>query len=263
MSIEEVPGSSRRLADGVPHGVPDALSLLSLGGQLTSVPRDGLEIRFGRNRPDVDLCVGEDDLQVSRVHGVLRFQGRQWWLTNTGRTPIRLPHALQPPDAERYPLSQGYTPLYVLGSRGREHLLEVYVAGPDGRRPQPRPTAETAEPRRWRLTDDERLALVTIGQRYLLQDPQAQPLSRQQAADELLELYPAGHWTSKKVEHLIADVRKRLSASGVYGLRRDEVGEPIGLSLVANLLNELTRSTSLAATDLRLLEPPDQAATAD
>lgn len=238
---------------GSATAVPGALSIVD-GGTVT--PREGLQLSFGRNRPDVDICIGADDLQVSRVHGTVTYRRGQWWLDCTGRAPIRLRDGvLLYRDAEPVPLPAGYTRLLLRGSRGRDHVLELYVAGPSGGRPPLRPSAETEEPRRWRLTRDERLVLVALGQRYLLHDPSPQPLSRQQAASELAELDPDGRWTLKKVEHLVADVRYRLSSSGVAGLRRDEVGDPVGLTLVANLLREITDSTTLTPKDLELLEP--------
>lgn len=239
-----------------PAGDSASILLSSSRDQLTVPARDGTRITFGRNRPNVDFCVGEDDLHVSRVQGTITHSAGTWWLSNEGRSPIRSAHALLHSDAPPIPLPQGLTPLHIHGARGREHLLELYVANSRGPRPTLRPADVTVEPRRWRLTADERLALVAIGQRYLLQDPHALPLSRQQAAEELAEVDPAGRWTAKKVEHLVAGVRKRLSDSGVFGLRRDEVGEPVGLSLGANLVKELTSSGSLTVVDLDLLESP-------
>ena len=74
------------------------------------------------------------------------------------------------------------------------------------------------------------------------------------------ELRPEGKWTAKKVDHLVSGVRKRLSDSGVAGLSREEVGEPVGLALSVNLLGELVASTTLVPLDLTLL---DQAAGGD
>lgn len=214
-------------------------------------------LRLGRNRPEVDICIGEDDLQISRVHGLLTCRRQQWWLECTGRTPIRLPNAvLLHRDGDPLLLSSGYTTLTLHGSRGREHSVELYVGGSAGAPPRSRPADETEKPRRWRLSRDERLALVALGQRYLMNDPHPQPFSRQQAAAELAELDPAGRWTVRKVERLVAGVRDRLSHGGVSGLRREEVGEPVGLTLVTNLLRELTVSSSLVPSDIELLEPP-------
>src|SRR5438309_2362842 len=130
--------------------VPGALTL---SGGPTVPPEDGRVLTFGRNRLEVDVCVGEDDLQVSRVHGLLTCQRGQWWLDCVGRTPIRLPNSiLLHGDAEPVLLSPGYTAIHVRGSRGREHLLELYIAGAAGRRPPSRPVDETEKPKRWRLT---------------------------------------------------------------------------------------------------------------
>ena len=55
------------------------------------VDRDRRTVLFGRNKPDVHVCVGADDQRVSRQHGTLTWLGAQWWVSNTGQLPIRLP----------------------------------------------------------------------------------------------------------------------------------------------------------------------------
>jgi hypothetical protein len=251
----------RSLARGVPASAPGAISALAVTGGVTAAPADG-PIRFGRNRPDVDVCVGEDDLRVSRRHGQVTHEQGRWWVANLGRTPIRLPNSLMlHKDADPVPLSIGYTPLFLRGSSSREHLLELYVTGPDGEQPVPLHGALTQPPTTWRLSAQERLALVVMGQRYLLHESHPQPLSRQRTAEQLAELQPEAKWTYKVVEHIVADVRARLSARGVFGLRKEDVDEPVGNSLTDNLLKELVASTTLVPPDLALLDeiPPGPA----
>lgn len=222
-------------------------------------PREGRAIRFGRNRPDIHVCVGADDRRFSRHHGILTHHLDRWWISNTERVPVRLPGArLLLPADEPIPLGDGYTPLFVPGSGGREHLLELYVAGPEGHRPVPRPGEPTQPPRTWRLATNEQLALVVLAQRYLLHAPQPQPLSWKQAARHLDDLQPESGWSPKRVEHLVRQVRTRMSRSGVAGLTREEVGEPVGNALNQNLIRELLESTTLVPPDLRLLEPSDE-----
>jgi hypothetical protein len=112
----------------------------------------------------------------------------------------------------------------------------------------------TMPPKRWHLTADEHLLLVVLGQRYLLHEANPQPVSRQHVAQILAELQPDVNWSAKRVEHVVADVRARLSARGVHGLVREEVGEPVGNALNDNLLRELVLSTTLVPTDLALLD---------
>ncbi|MGH3821571.1 MAG: FHA domain-containing protein [Pseudonocardiaceae bacterium] len=171
------------------------------------------------------------------------------------RLPLRLPGSRKLfPDDEPVPLGEGYTPLFVLGARGREHLLELYVTGPDGQRPPSRHSDPTQLPRIWRLQKDERLALIVLGQHYLLHEAHPHPLSWRQAADQLAELQPDARWTAKRVEHMIVSVRTRLSQGGVAGLTREEVGEPVGNALNHNLLTELVQSTTLVPPDLAILD---------
>lgn len=243
------------LAFGVPPAALGTIVALAVAGRFTVGPKEGRTVLFGRNRPDVHVCVGEDDRKVSRCQGNLTYRDRWWWVSNTGRLPIRLPGSrLLFGDEEPIPLAEGYTPMFVRGSGGREHLLEVYVVGGDGQQPELRHRDVTEPPRTWRLSSDERVALVVLGQRYLLHEVCPQPLPWRQAAEALAELQPRAGWTAKRVEHLVSAVRLRLSRAGVSGLTREEVGEPVGNALNDNLLRELVYSTTLVPPDLMILD---------
>lgn len=75
-------------------------------------PGAGREVLFGRNRPEVHVCLGEDDPQVSRHQGTLTHRDGHWWVSNTGRLPIRCPAGrLLFRDEEPLPLDTGYTPV--------------------------------------------------------------------------------------------------------------------------------------------------------
>lgn len=249
------------LAYGVPPAPGGTLHALTLAGSITMGPGEGKVVVFGRNRPDVHLCVGEDDRRVSRAHGTLSYRDGRWWVRNTGRQPIRLPGSRKLFGGEEpVPIADGYTPLFVHGSRGRQHLVEVYVTGPEADLPAPRHGDPTQPPRTWRLSPAERLALVVLGQRYLLHERGPQPLTWRQVSDELVELQEEAGWTPKRVEHLVVAVRNRLSRRGVPGLTREEVGEPVGNTLNHNLLLELTESTTLVPPDLALLDPASEIA---
>lgn len=235
--------------------VPGAVFALALAEGITVEPAPGRRIRFGRNRPQVDLCIGEDDLRISRQHGVIEHAGGGWQVTNTGQLPIRLPQGRWLfNDGEPLPLTSGYTPLFVRGSRGREHLLELYVIGPDGECPEALHGAVTHAPKRYWLTPDEKLVLVVLGQRYLAQEEFAQPLTRRQVAEQMAELQPDVAWDEKKVERVVGPVRQRLHQDGVRGLVREELTEPIGNMLNHNLVRALMSSATLMPSDLTLLD---------
>jgi hypothetical protein len=256
--VQRLPASVGSLARGVWQTAPGAIVVKSVDGGITVGPRDGRTVLFGRNVDDVHVSIGVDDRRVSRHQGTLSSDGARWWLLNAGRSPIRLPARLLFPDEEPLPLADGYTPVFVPGSGGREHLLEVYVVGAGGDRPPAQHAGPTIAPATWPLSGDERLALVVLGQRYLLHEPHAQPLTWQQAADQLTELHPSAGWTAKRVEHVVARLRARLSKAGVSGLTREEVPGPVGNVLNHNLIVELVRSTTLVPPDLRRLDPGDQ-----
>lgn len=257
--VQPLSATHGSLALGVPPSTPGTMFALAVTGGIAIKPRQGCTVVFGRNRPEVHVCVGEDDPQVSRQHGLLTHHRGQWRVSNTGQLPLRLPGALKLlPDDEPVPLSEGYTPLFVQGARGREHLLELYVTGSDGQRPPSRHSDDTQLPRVWQLRKDERLALIVLGQRYLLHDADPHPLSWRQAAHQLAELQPDAGWTAKRVEHMIVSVRARLSQAGVARLTREEHDEPIGNALNHNLLTELVQSTTLVPPDLVVLDSPTE-----
>ncbi|HZE40069.1 MAG TPA: hypothetical protein VE172_14780 [Stackebrandtia sp.] len=250
-----LPSRHASLAYGVPPSPVGTIYALAISGGITLRPKEGRSVLFGRNRPEVHVCLGEDDRRVSRNHGSLTFRTDRWWVANTGRVPLRLPNSrLLFSQDEPVPLTMGYTPVFVRGSGGREHLLEVYVAGPEEPKPCTMPDEATQPPRCWALAEPERLALTVLGQRYLLHEVYPQPLTWHQAAAELADLRPNEEWSSKRVERMVSKVRARMSRRGVAGLTRDEVGEPVGNTLNHNLIRELMESTTLVPTDLRLLE---------
>ncbi|KPI11274.1 hypothetical protein OK074_9025, partial [Actinobacteria bacterium OK074] len=252
-----LPATHGSLARGAsaPDSGSGTVFVLALTGGMRLGPGEGREVLFGRNRPEVHVCLGEDDPRVSRHQGTLTHHDERWWLHNTGRLPIRCPNArLLFRDEEPLPLEVGYTPLFASGSRGREHLLEVFVTGPEVVRPTPRHGDVTYDPKVWKLTPSERLALVVLGRRYLLHEPRPQPLTWRETASQLAELEPAAGWTERRVEHLITDVRQRLSRDGVPWLTREEHGEPIGNALNDHLIRALLASTTLVPMDLSLID---------
>lgn len=234
--------------------VPGTMTVQATTGRAVAEPVEGNTLRFGRNSEAVDVCVGGDDDQVSRQHGLLVRRRGTWWLSNTGRRPIELPDAQSlRPGEEPFPLAAGYTDLLVIGAR--THQVEVYVSGDDGAVPPTRHRTVTRPGRKWDLSPKERLVLTALGQRYLLNLPNPHPLTRLQVAELLNDTQRRNKWTDRRVEHVVDDVRKRLSRGGVSGLRRDEVGEPVGNALSHNLIQELIRSMTLGPDDLNLLEP--------
>lgn len=69
-----LPASHESLARGVSATVPGTVPVLSLAGGLSWAPREGRTIVFGRNRPQVHVCLGENDPRVSRKHGTLTWE---------------------------------------------------------------------------------------------------------------------------------------------------------------------------------------------
>ncbi|MDT0319582.1 FHA domain-containing protein [Streptomyces millisiae] len=250
------------LARGVPHRPsrpPRTLHASSTQGTLWVPPEPERVVRFGRNTPkddpEVHLTVGGQDQSVSRRHGELTFRDNLWWLRNIGQQLVRLPRGLMlHHTSEPVPLAGGYTPLFVKGSGGREHLVELFVT--DHERPEPRatPGAPTVPPKRWELTPEERLVAVVLGQSYLRYEPDPRPVTYREANAQLRHLRPEDGWTARKVERRAGELRHRLHAAGFPPTVIREEGGPYDAHLLHNLLKGLVETTSLVPPDLTLLD---------
>jgi hypothetical protein len=246
------------LSRGVPAARPGTLFVLGAHGGMSVAPDAGFPVLFGRNEPDVHVCVGAGDGCVSRRQGLITRAYSRWILNNTGRLPIRFPGSRLVLSGDQAELPSGYTPLFVVAPR-QEHLLEVRIAAPApaaGARSDTEDqwSADTLDREARRITEEERLVLVCLAQRYLRGDPQPQPLTWAQAAFELNELRTAGTWTAKRAAHVVARVRRRLSSfDGVPGLLEEEVPQPVGNALNHNLITDLLITTTLTKADLLLL----------
>ncbi|WP_064745242.1 hypothetical protein [Pseudonocardia acaciae] len=258
--VQLLPAGTGSLARGLPPCPVGTLFALGDRGGISVSPTARLDVVFGRNEPEVHVCVGEGDRAVSRRHGVISHDGHRWSVRNTGRVPIRMPGSHLLLSGHEEPLAVAYTPLFIRSGHGPEHLLEVRVAGaPRLDADAVREDDSTSVTPGWRLTDIERLVLVVLGQRYLRHEAFPQPLSWTQVAEDLAELRPREGWRPKRAEHIVSAVRRRLVEHDVPGLTRDEVGEPIGNAINHNLIVELLLSTTLVPPDLRLLAPLDSA----
>jgi hypothetical protein len=257
MSVRRPP-SLARLHETDQQSRPGTLHIRSLAGGIQVVPAPGRIICFGRGgKPDTHLRVGADDTRVSRRHGEVTYRDRSWWLRNTGQQLLRLPYGqLMHTTTEPVPLAAGYTPVFVRGSGYREHLVELYVTDYDNNGPDPKETAPTVPPRRWPLDEDERLALIILGQEYLRYDSEPRPLVYRRAVAQLRVLQPEFGWSKRKIEDRVAAVRRRLHDSGCVRAKliRGEDDDACDGTLMHNLLRELVDSTTLVPPDLDELD---------
>lgn len=258
---------SDSLARGVAPAQPGTLHARSAADAVEVAPLPGLTVRFGRGTADddgggdvgaaVDLYVGRRDQGVSRRHGELTYLEGGWTLRNVGRQALRLPRGLLPPGSDRTPLAAGYTPVFVKGSGLREHLVELYVVrpeqpyadGPGGVAGRPLPAA-------WSLSDDERLVLAVLGQRYLRHEPDPRPLPYRQAAEVLAILRPGERWGAQDVARRVEVVRRRLAGVGAYlpALRDEPAPGARGGAPDHRLLTDLVATAALVPPDLALLD---------
>jgi len=153
---------------------------------------------------------------------------------------------------DRAELPVAYTPLFIVSPQ-QEHLLEVRVAtGAHPPASEDEREVETRDRGVWPLTPVERLVLVCLAQRYLRNEPYPQPLTWEQVARELSELRPMERWTWRRVAHIVAKVRRRLSPM-VPGLLEEEIPPPVGNTLNHNLIMEMLITTTIGKGDLKLL----------
>jgi hypothetical protein len=251
-----LPGSTRSLASGVPSAPPGTIFALAADGGFAVPPRK-FTLHFGRGRDDVHVPIGVNDPYVSRVHGVLVCDGREWWIRNRGKLPIQLPSEVMLLSGHELPIEAGYTPMFIGSSKGRSYLLEVYVVGSPalGINGEHNDRA-TKAPDVHDLKPVERLVLTALAQRYLRQERYPQPVSWNQVADDLNRLPGGRKWTPKIAAHVVGAVRERLAEGfdPIPGIRREDgVGEPVGNTLNHNLIQALLRNTTLMPSDLHLL----------
>jgi hypothetical protein len=176
----KLPALTGGLAARSVAGPPGSIFVYGSAGGFAAPPLERLQVRFGRHADEVEVCVGSDDGQVSRQHGRIVCAGRQWWLHNDGRMPIRVPNSanfLLP--GRHMPLAKGYSPLFIDGSADRQHLLEVRVVGLARDIPTSSGEETTTAPQVHRLSEVERLVLTALAQRYLRQEPHPQPVAWQ------------------------------------------------------------------------------------
>jgi len=251
--VHVLPKSFGSLTRGLPPVEPGTLFVLGGNGGMRVAPDAGFAVLFGRNDPEVHVSVGVGDPHVSRRHGSITREHGSWMLTNLGKLPIRLPDGHLVLHGDRVRLPVAYTPLFIAAPT-QEHLLEVRITG-TARPGEPgeRFEAETRSRAVWPLTPIERLVLSCLARRYLRREPQAQPLTWAQVAEELTALRPAERWTWRRAAHIVANVRQRLSAT-VPGVREEEIPPPVGNALNHNLIMELLVTTTLTTADLDLLD---------
>ncbi|MEV4602034.1 FHA domain-containing protein [Amycolatopsis sp. NPDC049253] len=203
--MQALPAGHPSLARGF-ASPPGTLVVLGLAGGVLVPPSEPGPVTFGRNTAEVAVPVGEDDRRVSRRHGLLEHHRDRWWVRATGKVPLRLPESrLLFAGAAPVALAAGYLPLFVHGSGGREHVLEVHVA--DGRPVAP-PVADAV------LDARERLALTAVGQSFLRWEAQPRPVPPERAAAQLAVVDPGGEWTPLGVRAAVDGVRARFHPAG-------------------------------------------------
>lgn len=249
-----LPVNTDSLCRGLPPARPGTLFALAERGGICVQPKAGPRVIFGRNEPEVHVCVGHGDPSVSRQHGVISHDGQRWNIRNTGHLPLRLPGSHLLLSGHQEPLATAYTPLFIRSDTGREHLLELRVAGTPPPTEAAANAANTRHDPAWELSETERLVAVVLAQRYLRHEAFPQPLPWHQVAEQLRALQPDQRWSAQRAEHLLARLHEQLTTHTDTRQTRTELGQPDGNTLNHNLITKLLLSTTLVPPDLRLLD---------
>jgi pSer/pThr/pTyr-binding forkhead associated (FHA) protein len=240
------------LADEIASAEPGTLFVLGPDNGVRAAPARTSEVVFGRNEHEVAVCVGGDDTSVSRRHGLIRRRGSRWMVKNLGARPIWLPDSRMLCQGNWAKLSPPRTPLFVLSSRG-VHLVDVRIAGRTVAPDADIATLPTGNDAR-DLTARQTLVVTCLAQRYLRQEPFAQPMPWSSVADQLVRLRPDEDWSESKARHEIERLREKLSAMGVRGLTAKDVPDATGNILNHNLILDLLITTTITPGNLRDLD---------
>ena len=248
-----LPAATPRLRSAPPEGPPGAIFVLVAEGGYAAPP-GATAVRFGRGRTSVQVAVGVRDPYISRLQGVLTFDGREWWLHNEGRLPICLPEDAMVLSGRCLPLAAGYTPLLIRTPRKITYLLEVHVVGGVDDSAHSGGLGDRSE--LYLLSEHERLVLVVLAQRYLRQERYPHPVSWKQVAEDLNRVSRRADWSPRAAADVVDAVRERLCIG--------EPGAVEGSVLNHQLIRSLLHNTALLPSDLHLLEdetlPPGAAA---
>jgi hypothetical protein len=169
---------------------------------MSVAPDADFSLVFGRNEPEVHVCVGMHDTHVSRQQahhaGALEMGAVQ-------HPPAR--RATGSPRS-RAELKAGHFPMFIVSPK-QEHLLEVRISAPaPAAASKSDCEAPTDENAKRDLDDLQKLVLVCLAQRYLRGDPHPQPLPWAQGAEELQRLRPDEKWGVRRAAHIVDKLRK-------------------------------------------------------
>lgn len=246
-------GASFALAREIATAEPGTLFVLGAEDGVRALPEEGTEVLFGRHRSEVAVCVGGDDTKVSRRQGLIVRRGTRWMINNLGQPPIRLSSGSLLHNGSWSELAGPHVPLFVGGKR-RSHLLDVRIAGRTGRPGVDVSSLDTTRDA-WPLTEQQRLVVTCLAERYLLEEQYAQPQTWKLVADRMSHLDPAGRWDWRHAARVVESLRDELTARGVPGLQRtDDIPEPVGNVLNHNLIMELLVTTTITPQDLAAID---------
>ena len=208
------------------------------------------ELSFGR---DADLCI-DTNPHLHRRLGVLRFHDGAWWLVNVGSaialdicdsvTPSTM--TIAPGASAPLPFATS-TVRFSAGSSSYELRVDTPLAGGDLEPGDPAEGETTVTASRVGLNHEQRLLLVTLGQRRL-QNPALAiselPTNRQVAASL--------GWSVTKFNRKLDNLCAKFDRLGVSGLKGDIGG--LALNRRERLVEHVITVGLITAADLELLE---------
>jgi hypothetical protein len=219
-------------------------------GGLTKELAEGEKLTFGRAR-ECTVCLDPEDTGMSRVAGVLTWEGGTWWVANSSATR---PLAVVDDLGFRSVLGPGRriaveapTKIIVDGTRGRHTL--AFAPPPVQVEPVDLPvvmgsntssTVTTAIGAEVMVSAADRLAMVALFAGYLEEPPRYDPYPKDYAA-AAARLGWKRTTLVKRIEYL----RNRLDAAGVPNMK--------GFNALANLAEYAISRGLVTRADLALL----------
>jgi len=224
---------------------PADLLVAYLGESWTLTPEQSLS--FGR---DADLVV-DDNPYLHRIAGEFRHEAGAWVLENVGSRIVLtlrgagpLAATTVPPGQQVRLIDRSWSVSFTAGPTNYQLEGEVQVEGPLGIGT----TTASGSTQRFGvvdLTDDQRIAVVALAQRFLRGELNPSVPSNKEIAGQL-------NWTSKAVQRKVDNLADKLTQAGVPGLKGSE-----GASAARRrerIVEHMVRQQLVDVDDLSLLD---------
>jgi hypothetical protein len=204
-------------------------------------------VTFGRSTA-CTICLDEEDTGISRIAGEVSWKNEVWWLVNrSGTRPlivtdVRIPRNVVP-RLRRHPLDA--VTRVIVDGKSAQHILAItpHTATDHGSIETESPGLTTSYGFDVRVGEEDLLALAALFEKYMLNPSRMESIRSYDAAAMRIG---SGH-TSNQVRRRVENLRNRLDAAGVRGLK--------GANAMQHLAEYLIGAGVLTTADIRRLPP--------